>query len=690
MTSVSPNPLVSPSDVADLAGVGRPVVSNWRKRHADFPSAVAGTEAKPLFERDAVLAWLSQRGHKVEDETGGGRIWSALNSIRDRIPIEDAANFVLLLATLKSASQSDFDEVARQHPADQGARLAEAVNKLHQIPGLDGIGPPPQTVLRLQPSASLVVDAVARTDDQDLAGAVDFVLERLSRWQIKGGAESGFIGSRTSRLLASLAWHHQGVVYDPACGIANVLTRIAEHGTASRLIGSDINRDALRVAAQRAFLRQADIDFFAGDVLATDPDPSLRADIVVAEPPFGMSWDPSSKLIDPRFSFGVPPKMASDLAWVQHAIAHLAPEGRAFVLTVPGALFRSGSERQIRANLLSAGCVEAVVGLPSKMLPHTSIGPALWVLRPQDEASDVLLIDASDVDSVETKVATWLNGETLARVEIEAPHALVPVTDLLAADAVLTPAKWVGELEVDQSAIAASFTRASEALAQTIREIGNTSLVFEQLADLPKPRMATIRELIDNGAIELRLGRPDKARDIDESSEARIVRASDIKLGHLPPIDDLADFSHPDLTEEGDVLVTTMNEVRAVVDESGGHLPSTGVDRLRIIDRSVVSPRYLASVITGSWNARFQTGSTIQRAPIRDLEIPLIPKSEQSKVGLAQVGVGLIREQSEQLQSQASHVQTAILDALRYNVPLDPSDFVGRRRHDAHDDKDNK
>lgn len=690
MTSVSPNALVSPSDVADLAGVGRPVVSNWRKRHADFPSAVAGTEAKPLFERDAVLAWLSQRGHKIEDETGGGRIWSALNSIRDRIPIEDAANFVLLLATLKSASPSDFDEVARLHPADQGARLAEAVNKLHQIPGLDGVGQPPQTVMRLQPSASLVVNAVARTDAQDLAGAVDFVLERLSRWQIKGGAESGFVGSRTSRLLASLAWHRRGVVYDPACGIANVLTRIAEHGAASRLIGSDINRDALRVAAQRAFLRQADIDFFAGDVLATDPDPTLQADIVVAEPPFGMAWDPSSKLIDPRFAFGVPPKMASDLAWVQHAIAHLAPEGRAFVLTAPGALFRSGSERQIRANLLSAGCVEAVVGLPSKMLPHTSIGPALWVLRPEDEASDVLLIDASDVDSVETKVATWLNGETFAPVEIGAPHALVPVTDLLAADAVLTPTKWVGELEVDEGAIAASFTRASEAMAQTIRLISDTSLVFEQLADLPKPRMATIRELIDNGAIELRLGRPDKARDIDESSEARIVRASDIKLGHLPPIDDLKDFSHPDLTEEGDVLVTTMNEVRAVVDESGGHLPSTGVDRLRIIDGSVISPRYLASVIAGSWNARLQTGSTIQRAPIRDLEIPLIPKSEQTKVGFAQVVVGFIREQSEELQSQASQVQTAILDALRYNVPLDPSDFVGRHGPDAHEDMDNK
>lgn len=105
----------------------------------------------------------------------------------------------------------------------------------------------------------------------------------------------------------------------------------------------------------------------------------------------------------------------------------------------------------------------------------------------------------------------------------------------------------------------------------------------------------------------------------------------------------------------------------------------------------MITPGYLAAVIAGSWNSRLQAGTTIQRAPIRDLEVPLIPKDEQSKVVLAQVVVSLIREQSEQLNAQAREVQRAILDALRYNIPLDLSDFVGRHGHDAHDDeKDNK
>lgn len=688
MTRTSTDELLSPSDVADVAGVSRPVVSNWRKRHTDFPTAVAGTEANPLFERDAVLAWLRSRGQDIEQETVGSRMWSALNSTRGRISMEDAADLVVLLSTLKCASESAFEEVARLNSTEQGSALSDAVRILREVSPLIDVRLA-SSVLRDEPSASAVVDAVARTAHRDLADAVDFVLERFSRSQIKAGAECGFIGSRTSDLLASLVGPDVGVVYDPACGIANVLTRVAEQGSARRLIGSDINGAALSVAAQRSFIRHADIDLQWGDVLASDPDPNLRADVVVVEPPFGMHWDPSSKLLDPRFTFGIPPKSSSDLAWVQHAIAHLNPGGTAFVLTSPGAMFRSGAERNIRANLLSAGCVQAIIGLPSKMLPHTSIGPALWVVRRPHEASDVLLIDASDIDQVEKKVAAWLQNPD-AVDGIDAPHALVSVPELIAADAALTPRKWVGELAIDDEAIAESLIHSSEAIARTIHRISNSSLGFEKITDLPKPRIVTVRDLIKNGVVELRLGRPDRARDIDDSSKPRIVRASDVKIRSLPPIGELADFTHADLTLAGDVLVTTMSEVRAVVDETGGHLASTGVDRLRILDSSVITPSYLATVITGSWNAHLQNGSTIQRAPIRDLEIPLIPENDQNKVVLVQEAVWRVREQSELLATYAGEAQRVVLDALRYNVTLNPSKVVGPNGHDGHDETGSK
>lgn len=691
MTTDSSNALVSPSDVADLAGVNRPVVSNWRKRHTDFPPAVAGTEAKPLFARDAVVDWLRRHGRRVESDNAGARIWSALNVLRDRVPLEDAADLVLLLATLRRWDPSEFNTILRADPADQHAQIESAMNKIRQHQDFEHLRQPSQALLALQPNACVIVDALAQTADAELADAVDFVLERASRWQIKGGAELGFIGSRTSALLASLAVGSHGTVYDPACGIGNVLLRIAGHGNATRLVGSDVNVDAVQIARQRTFLHDAAVELVVADVLTADPHPQLRADVVVAEPPFGMSWDPTSKLADPRFVFGLAPRMASDLAWVQHAIAHLAPGGRGYVLTAPGALFRSGTERQIRANLLSAACVKAIVALPAKMLPHTSIAPALWVVGPRaDGQSDVLLVDASHVEDAEHRVSGWLGHDDIVRGEIEAPHAAVPVTELLAADAVLTPVKWVGDFALDEKAIAASFSRASKAVERTVRAICESPLTFQNVARLSKPRVVTVGELIDNRVVQMRSGRPDRARELDEDAEVRIVRASDVKSRSLPPIKDAAHLVHRDLTEEDDVLVTTMNEVRAVVDETGGHLPSTGVDRLRIVDRSVISPDYLAAVITGSWNARLQAGTSIQRAPIRDLEVPLVSTDEQAKVVIAHAIVGQIQEQARQLDTQAGELQRAILDALRYNVPLDSASSVEDHRQNVYDDeKDN-
>ena len=102
-------------------------------------------------------------------------------------------------------------------------------------------------------------------------------------------------------------------------------------------------------------------------------------------------------------------------------------------------------------------------------------------------------------------------------------------------------------------------------------------------------------------------------RDLDLSAEARVAKASNDKTRVMPVVDGLADVGKPDVTKRDDALVTTMHEIRAVLDQTGGQLPWTGVDRCCVLDRSAITPRYLATVITGSWNACLQTGTTIQR-----------------------------------------------------------------------------
>ena len=336
MSGIPDQGLVAPSDIADMAGVSRGAVSNWRKRAQDFPQPVSGTSSKPLFSRREVVTWLEGRGHTPIQDSGETDVWSALNLMRGQLSSDDAAGLLLALA------------VARK----TGAELA-----------LEPSSIPTSFLSRVQ-------EAVDRVDVQALSGAVDFALERLARAQGKVGADHGFVGSRTTALLANLAATRPGgVLYDPACGIAAALVEAVRLGARpSRLVGHDIDPGVLKIAAQRAALHDLHIELTQTDVLSEDVDPNLRADTILLEPPFGLRLDASRRLTDARFDFGAPPRASADTAWLQHAIAHLADDGRAYVLSPAGTLFRGGEEGRIRAELVEARLRRGNRGAPRQAL----------------------------------------------------------------------------------------------------------------------------------------------------------------------------------------------------------------------------------------------------------------------------------------------------------------------------------
>ena len=659
--------LVSPSDIADIAGVSRGAVSNWRKRTKTFPAPVAGSPSKPLFSRSEVTEWLERHASKTKNESvrpkvgesGEMDVWSALNLLRDRLSADEAAELVLSLA------------VARKTGGDTPLEVPNVAE--HTL--------------------ALVKEAVDRVKVSDLGAAADFALERLARSQGKLGADSGFVGSRTTTLLANLAAARPGgVLYDPACGIAAALMESVELGARpSRLVGHDINQRVLKIAAQRAALHDVLIELTLTDVLTEDVDPNLRADVILLEPPFGLRLNASHRLTDARFDFGAPPRSSADTAWLQHAIAHLADDGRAYVLSPAGTLFRTGEEGRIRAELVKHGCVEAIVGLPGKLLPHTSIPLSLWVLRrpvPEAAIESVLFIDAADTISPEHNVATWL---TDAHARESVPHAVVAITDVLAAESLLTPRRWVDRAEREPSDVADAYRQGWLAITDTMRKLQNVLKSFEHFASFSKSRVMTVSELIDQGVLDLRMGRPkDRYDNAPAELQQRIATASDVRDGTLRELGIDTEYDdYPELTREGDVLVTTMNTIRARVDEAGGHLPSTGVYRLRVLDREVLSPGYLAIALPGSWNERFQGGTTIQRASIRDLEIPLVPRMEQRDIELAVLSIQLLHEHSAHLAEEASTVGTALLDAVRYNARLaNPDTSFGTTGQDGLNDSE--
>ena len=175
-----------------------------------------------------------------------------------------------------------------------------------------------------------------------MAAAADAVLARAVGAMGRAGSEHGYIGSRVSDFLAQIsAPDADGVVYDPACGIGDVLAQLSDSmqppanpvfdGWSPTTSTSIPSSWPISVASSR----NAPLELNTVDVLAKDPAPELKADLIVAEPPYGMYYE-GYDLLDRRWTYGTPAKSSSELAWIQHAIAHLADGGVAYVVTSGG------------------------------------------------------------------------------------------------------------------------------------------------------------------------------------------------------------------------------------------------------------------------------------------------------------------------------------------------------------------
>jgi hypothetical protein len=640
--------LLAPSDIADLAGVSRAAVSNWRKRMTDFPQPTGGSADKPLFAASDVEAWLATHPTKKKAASGSTsemkfwetRLWGVANLFRGR------------------TSLHSLDEVFVETAVDLiEGRPSRASHQIQQS------------------SVDELREVLGSIPRGDLAQAIDGVLERTSRALGKSAGEHGFVGSRTSTLLASLAADLDGgTLYDPACGVGVALLQSVDMGARpDRIVGDEINIAAAGIARGRAVLRGLDLELHNADVLHIDPDPNLRADVIIAEPPFGLRIDPKTTMIDPRLRFGIPPRSSGDAFWLQHVVAHLNDGGTGYVLTSPGMLFRRGAEAEIRRNLLRGGWVRAVIGLPGKMLPHTSIALALWVLGEVGHATstDVLMVDASWVEAPENDVANWLRDEeALATV----PHARVPVDELAAGDADLSPARWILADSVDDAELKEAFQLQRGEIRRTSAALRDVAIAVTSPRMSGPPPLLTVADLVDAGAIEVASARPIRESEPSQFDgryvDASAVRKRDLSpaVGPFPPAD-----AHELVTAPGDVLLTAMHDVQAIVDKDGGHIAVGSVYRIRVLDPAKVDPWYLADALAGGWNTRLATGTTIPRIPIRDIEVPVPSLEEQRAVHAVLEEIGHAKKLAAEAGQAAEGLTNTILTAARHGIDLHDS-----------------
>jgi type I restriction enzyme M protein len=242
----------------------------------------------------------------------------------------------------------------------------------------------------------------------DLLGdAYEYLIGEFAAGSGKKGGEF-YTPAQVSRLLAqivSLDKKRIKSAYDPTCGSGSLLLRLGEYADIVSYYGQELNPTTFNLARMNMILHGVQFDKFSikqGDTLREDMHADLKAEAIVANPPFSAEWKGENDPVlvhDDRFSqYGrLAPKSAADYAFVTHMIYHLADGGTMAIVLPHGALFRGGAEGQIRKYIIEKqNYLDAVIGLPSNLFYGTSIPATILVFKKcRKDENDILFIDAS-------------------------------------------------------------------------------------------------------------------------------------------------------------------------------------------------------------------------------------------------------------------------------------------------------
>ncbi len=286
-----------------------------------------------------------------------------------------------------------------------------------------------------------VGDEEARSKDV-LGRVYEYFLSQFASAEGKKGGE--FYTPRCIvKLLVEMLEPYEGRVYDPCCGSSGMFVQSIEfinaHATGNgnggpkprgtitdlSIYGQESNYTTWRLAKMNLAIRGIEGQIAHGDTFHNDHHPDLKADFILANPPFNVSdWGGDRLTEDKRWQYGVPPKGNANFAWVQHIVHHLAPNGVAGFVLANGSMSSSQSgESTIRRNLLEADLIDCMVALPGQLFYSTQIPACLWFLARnrqdgnfRDRRGEVLFIDARKLGRMVDRTHREISNEDIIRI----------------------------------------------------------------------------------------------------------------------------------------------------------------------------------------------------------------------------------------------------------------------------------
>ncbi|MCW6003505.1 N-6 DNA methylase [Micromonospora sp. CPCC 205371] len=655
---------VTAAEISRLAGVTRATVSNWRRRHPDFPAPSGGTEASPAYDLDAVRGWLAARGQLPV----GSPADDLRTVLRTGLTTKAALSLFPLVLAAGRMDPGDLQDVIALPDETLMSRVGEVVEPYQgHVPGID------DQRYRVE-SADVLRTLLRCVAETGAAATAEVLAEYDSDDTASGNYQTPTpLAQLIADLLSTPGEPYPVSVFDPACGDGGLLIAAGKHG-ATKLYGQDVVAGQAAQAAVRIPLETSDtrVTVRAGDSMRADGFPGLLAEAVLCAPPYGdRDWGHEELAYDPRWLFALPPKSEPELAWVQHCLSHTQQGGRVVMLMPPATAERAAG-RRIRAELVRSGTLRAVIALPVGVAPPLHIGLHLWLLqRPHQQttaAQHVLFVDTAatytrtagqtparrptvDWPTLRDAVLdTWREYDLHpdAFDTIPGTARAVPVVDLLDEAVDITPTRHVRatpaaappeELAATAFAVRDRLRRAAAGLTalsggQHWPPAGGTARTW---------RHATVADLLRGDALTLvrapTINRHAVDASRDETAHGRTLTAQDV-LTRRPASGPTEQTGEEITIEAGDVILPEIlhhgaSVARVAADADAGYLLGRQLYLLRP-DPTRFDPWFLAGFLAAEDNlTAASTGTSIVRVDVRRLRIPLLPLPEQHRYAVA-------------------------------------------------------
>ena len=309
-------------------------------------------------------------------------------------------------------------------------------------------------------------------DEKDILGRTyEYCLSMFAEQEGKRGGEF-FTPSCVVRTLVEVLQPFKGRVYDPCCGSGGMFVQSAkfvENHSANinniAIYGQDSNPTTWKMAQMNLAIRgiEPDLGGYAADTFLDDRHPTMRADYIMANPPFNLSnWGADKLKDDVRWQYGMPPAGNANFAWLQHMIYHLAPAGKIGMVLANGSLSsQSGGEGEIRKNIVNADLVECIIAMPTQLFYTTQIPVSLWFINKQKkQPGKILFINAREMGTMVSRKLRELTDEDIQKIagtyqefvngtleDVKGFCAVADLDEVARQDYILTPGRYVGSEE---------------------------------------------------------------------------------------------------------------------------------------------------------------------------------------------------------------------------------------------------